>query len=614
MISTGLDCLLAIEPTWHELGWPGWIAGGVLLAVVFLLVAEVGTPDQVMLGGLVVLLLTGVVEPSAGLAGFSDPAVLTVGALFAVAAAVNHTGALAFLGWIMRPRSSRTVPALARVMLPASFLSGFLNNTPIVAFLTPPVQRWARAASLPASRLLIPLSYATILGGMCTVIGTSTNLVVSSQLEKHGLAGFSMFELSWVGVPAAGVGFLYFVLVGHRLLPRRADYTEEARGPGGRRSYQFDLSVPDDSPLVGRSIEKAGLRALQGAFLAHILRRGELFGPVAPSQLLEAGDILTFYGDTGVMHRLLDGGGLARPDALPERSAIEEPDGGEPRLPLYEAVVSAESSLVGRTLKDSDFRERFQAVVLGIHRLGRRVTGPVGLTPIEPGDLLLVEARPHFAQRWTHQGEFYLVASLERPGARATHRAGPVLAILVALMATVALDWLPVVVAAVGAAFAVVLTGALPIDRARRAVDLSVLLVIASAFGIGRAVQSTGLADCMAGTVVDVSAGMGLVGALAVVYLFTNIITEFLTNNVAAVLVVPVALAVGDRLGVDPRVFAVTVAIAASASFATPVGYQTNLLVMGPGGYRFGDYLRVGLPLNLLVFAVALAVVPRIWG
>ncbi len=591
----------------------------VVLLTLAALVMEFGSPDQVMVSGLVVLLLAGVVAPESALAGFANPAMLTVGALFVVAAAVRRTGAIAFLQRVMMPRSTRMVPALARIMLPASFFSTFLNNTPVVSFLTPLVQQWSHRAGIPASKLLIPLSYATLLGGMSTLIGTSTNLIVSSLLEKERLAageagvsgttgGFDMFEMVWIGIPAAVLGFLYFALAGHRLLPSRDDTTQAT--PKSRRAYQFDLLVPEHSPLIGQSIERAGLRHLEDAFLGHIFRHGELIGPVTPNQTLEVGDVLTFFGDTRVLDDILQKGDLSR--------AVKFPEGSEdledlPHLPFYEAVVSPESSLVGKTLKDSDFRERFQAVVLGIHRAGRRLMGPVGLSTIDAGDLLLIEARPHFEDRWVDSGEFYLVAPLEREEGVDARKASWVLMIVVAMMGSVAAGWLEMVTAAFGAAMLVVLCGSLSPAEARRSVDLSVLVVIASAFGFGSAINETGLASFLGPLIGELAQGLGIVGVLAVVYLFTNVLTEVLTNSVAAVLVFPVGMAIASSLGVDPKVFAVTIATAASASFATPIGYQTNLMVMGPGGYRFTDYIKVGLPLNLLVMALALWVIPTVW-
>jgi len=593
----------------NDLGWPAWVTAGVMLLTLVALIREFAPPAQVLLAAMVILMVIGVVDPATALSGFSNSAMLTVGALFVVAGAVRKTGALSFLGRLMMPRSATMVPALARIMLPSSFLSSFLNNTPIVAFLTPMVQGWARQSSILPSKLLMPLSFATILGGTATLIGTSTNLLVSNLLAEESGRGLAMFELAWVGVPAAAVGFLYFATVGHRLLPEVDDQTEEAR-PRGSRSYQFDLRVPDDSELVGRTIEQAGLRHLEDAFLAHLRRDREVLGPVRPSQRLDAGDILTFFGQSSRMDRLLQEGKLARVIELND----DKDDNGEvPHLPLYEAVVSPESTLVGRSLKDSEFRQRFQGVVLGIHRRGQRVMGSIGRSPIEPGDLLLIEAGESFEDRWSASGEFYLVAPLERPTPREPLKARRVLAVLAAMIVCVTAGWLPMVSAAFGAAMLVVLLGALSPGDARRSLDLSVLVVIACALGLGSAIQQTGLAGFFAEALMRITHGLDLFWVLLVLYVCTNILTEVLTNSVAAVLVFPVGMAVAANLGLDPRVIAVVIAIAASASFATPIGYQTNLMVMAPGGYRYVDYVRVGLPLNVIMLVLTLTVVPRIW-
>ncbi len=591
-----------------DLGWPAWVTAAVMLLTLAALMREILPPAQVLLGAIVVLMVAGVVEPEAALAGFANPAMLTIAALFVVAAAVRKTGALSFLGRLMRPRTSNMVTALSRLMLPASFLSSFLNNTPIVAFLTPMVQNWARQSSIPASKLLLPLSYATILGGMCTLIGTSTNLVVSSLLEDRTGIGFSMFEMAWIGIPATLVGFVYFATIGNRLLPSVRDQTEEAQPR--TRAYQFDLRVPDDSPLHGQTIEEAGLRHLKDAFVAHIRQGNRLVGAVGPTQRLETGDVLTFFGQSSRVDRLLHDGTLARPIEL---NGGGSENGDSPQLPLFEAVVSADSVLVGKSLKESNFRERFQAVVLGIHRDGHRLEGSIGGNPIQAGDLLLIEAGPAFAERWSTSGEFYLVAPVTRPTLPEPHKARRVLLILAVMVGSVTAGFLPMVTAAFGAAMAVVLVGAIAPADARRSVDVQILVVIAAAFGLGEAIQVTGLAAFFADAILGAATGLGVMWVLALLYVCTNLLTEVLTNTVAAVLIFPIALVLAESLAVDPRAVAVVVAVAASCSFVTPIGYQTNLMVMGPGGYRYVDYIRVGLPLTVLMMILTLAIVPRVW-
>jgi len=591
---------------WSALPWEAWFTLAVLVTMLVLLVKEAASPDLILLGSLAALLVAGVFENTAdAFVGFSSGSVLTIGSLFVVAAGSRKTEAFAVLNRLIRPRSANLRAALARLMLPVSAVSAFVNNTPLVAILVAPVESWASRVGIPPSKLLIPLSYATVLGGMSTLIGTSTNLVVSDFLVANGSAGFSMFELAWVGVPAAIIGYLYFATVGHRLLPDRGDQARIARDDP--RSYQFELRVAAGSALVGKSVEEAGLRHLVGAFLAHVSRRREVIAPVRPALVLEAGDLLAFSGSPDIMDTLLAVEGLERPDG-PLSGAPESP-----ALRLFEAVVSAKSSLVGKTLQRSRFRERFQATVLGIHRAGARVDGPLGRSAIHGGDLLLVESLDDFTARWIDSDEFYLVAPIRRRDVVPSRRAPWVFAIFSTMVVAIAAGWLPVANAALAAAILVVFVAGLSPTEARQALDLSVLLVLAASFGIGAAISQTGLAGCIGTALVDGLAPLGPIGVLAGVYVATNLLTEILTNNVAAVIVFPIGLAAAQASDLDLRGVAVVIAIAASAGFATPIGYQTNLMVMGPGGYRFADFFKVGVPLNLLVFALTMVVVRWVW-
>jgi len=428
-----------------------------------------------------------------------------------------------------------------------------------------------------------------------------------------------MFELAWIGVPAAICGFVYFLVIGQRLLPKRADHARAATE--NLRSYQFELRIPEGSSLDRRTVEAAGLRQLEGAFLAHIIRDGQLFGPVAPNLVLQAGDLLAFSGSADALDGLLRDHELARVvDPVGEENDGSRLNGAEadsPHLPLFEAVVSANSVLHGRSLKEVDFRERFQAVVIGIHRSGRRLAGPLGRIPLETGDLLLLEAPAGFARDWVGSGEFYLVAPIERSEPVDSRRGPWIFGLFFVTVLCAAMGWLPLSVVAFGAAVAAVFLGRLSPREARRSLDLSVLFVIAGAFGISAAMSETKLDEFLAAQLNYLNEAVaplaGPIGTLAVLYIVTNLLTEILTNNVAAVMVFPIGLEVATRMNLEPRACAIVIAVAASASFATPIGYQTNLMVMGPGGYRFRDYLRVGLPLNVLVMLLTLCIVRALW-
>ncbi|MEM1116192.1 MAG: SLC13 family permease [Bacteroidota bacterium] len=577
--------------------WQAWYTLGVLVVMVWALVRNVARTDLVLLGTLGLLLLAGILDPVGAFAGFANPAVIAIGALFVVAAGVDRTGALGFLDGLLRPRSDRPGPALLRLMLPTALLSGILNNTPIVAMLIPRVQAWAERHGPAASKVLIPLSTAAIVGGWLTLVGTSTNVVVHGLLQAEGLPGFGFFTLTYVGVPAMLVVTLYYAVVGHRLLP-----TTASGAPGRRRDYLFELRVAEAAPFAGKTVEAAGFRALGDAFLSRI-RRGESLTDAVPEAAILPGDVLTFVGGPAAFDALLARPGLDR--VGPE---VEE----APDLTLTEAVIAPGSRLEGRTLREVGFRERYGGVVVALRRSGAEVEGGLGRVVLRAGDLLLVEGRPTLDARLGAQGEdFALVAPVGhvRPVSR---RAPVALAILAATIGTAATGVLPLATAAFAGGLGMAVTGCLRGEALRRAVDVQVLVVIGAALGIGKAVEATGLA-ALAATGIEAVAPFGPVVSLAVVYVVSNLLAELITNKASAVLMLPVALAVASDLGTDWVPFAVAVTIGSAASFLTPIGYQTNLMVMGPGGYRYTDYTRAGLPVSLLVGAVTVAVSAVVW-
>ncbi len=592
------------------------------MGVVGALMADVGRPDLVLLSGLSVLLVSGVVSPDQAFAGFSNAAVLTVGALYVVAGGVQHTDALSELDRVLFADTTRLGPVLARFMVPTSVLSGLLNNTPIVAMLTPRLQEWADAQNIPASKLMIPLSYAAITGGMMTLIGTSTNLIVAGLMEAEGYEPLHLFDVTWVGVPAALVVMAYFVLGGHRLLPDRGTSAPAAERRLGQNMFEVTVTAP--SPIVGQTVAEAGLRDLGDAYLTHV-RRGTEVLQGRPGRPLEQGDVLAFNGSLAARERLLERPGLSR--TLPAPDGTHDDPARYETLPLYEAVIAESSNLVGTTLGEANFREQYQGVVLGIQRQDEPVTSPVGTTELQAGDLLIVEAPDDFEERWSSgsREEFYLVAPRDgraRQGGSPEHddeetdrsgRAPIALGLTGAMVLAAATGLAPIVTAAVLAALLMILAGCIRPAEAQRALNVQVLVVIAAALGIGKAIETTGLATAAAQGVLSVAEPFGPVVVLVALYLLTNLLTEIITNNAAAVLMLPVAMAAASSLGAPPVAFGVLVAVAASASFLTPIGYQTNLMVMAPGGYRFSDYARVGWPVTLLVMTTSVGVISLVW-
>lgn len=587
------------------IGWEAWYTIAVLILIVGALLKEVARPELVFLGGLGLLLLAGIISPEQAFAGFSNTAVLVVAALFVVAAGIERTQALASVDRMVFDTSSNSAATLWRMMTSTSFLSAFLNNTPIVAMFIPRVRQYASRAGIAPSKLLIPLSYATITGGMITLIGTSTNVVVSGLLEAEGHAPFNMFDLTWVGLPAAIVVTLYFLLIGHRTLPDRRRKKKDLGD--GLETCLFEVRVASRSDLIGRSVEEAGLRALGEAYLVHIRRQGRLM-PARPDEVLQYGDVLTFVGNVSMLDRLLERPGLER--VLPSVEA-----GTENTLPLYQAVVAEGSNLVGKTLRDVSFREHYGGVVLGIQRKNEIIQEALGRVPIRSGDLLLVEAANGFDKRWNAERDTFYLVGAYRPEVRKPlkHKAPLALAIMLVMIIIAALNIMPLVTATFIAALCMIATRCLSMNDARRAVDISVLIVIAAALGIGRAVEDTGLAALIAHSIVGVTAGAGITATLIALYVTTNMLTELITHKAAAVLMLPVALTVAADLGLDPRALAIVITVGAAASFMTPIGYQTNLMVMAAGGYRYRDYLKAGIPVSLIVMTITILVIRVFW-
>jgi di/tricarboxylate transporter len=588
-----------------SLGPEGWFTLLCLGTMFVLLVKEVFGPDLTVGGTVVVLWLSGVIDETEATRGFASAQVLTVALLFVVAAALRDSGALRLVTGRLLGGASTPTRALARLMAPTVALSAFMNNTPLVAMLTPAVRSWAARKGVSPSKLLMPISFAAILGGTCTLIGTSTNLLVSGLMEAAGIAEpLGMFETAMVALPAAVVGTIYLLTVGTKLLPDRRAPDQEL---DDNREFSVRLTVQKGCPFIGKEVEDAGLRHLEGLFLVEIVR-GELsLLPVRPTDRIEAGDELVFVGVSSTVADLLALPGLAPTDDGDDHPA--QPAPGTTRT-LHEIVIPERSPLIGLNLREARFRRRYDAAVVAVHRGGHRLLQKLGDVTLRGGDTLLVEASRGFRATFNTSPDFLILGMPTALGdTRLAFRSTVVMVGMVALMASGLVSPLAASAAAV---LLLLVTGCIRLGRARTAVDLSVVILLASSFGLAAAVQNSGVATLLAGAMGHLG-GFGPIVALAGIYLLTAVLTEALSNAAAAALVFPVALATAAETGADPRPFCIAVAIAASMSFATPIGYQTNLLVYGPGGYKFTDFTRVGLPLAILVFVVSMVCIPWFW-
>jgi di/tricarboxylate transporter len=593
--------------------WEGWFTIGVVAVVLTALMGNFAPPVFIMFGALAVTMtvqaLTGTAalpSPDQAVAGFGNSGLVTVGLLFVVVAGLVYTGSVnrlltPLLGHPATPRAAQL-----RVLPIATGLSAFLNNTPVVAMFIPVIGDLCKRTGIPASKLMLPLSYATIFGGTCTLIGTSTNLVVYGLMQRHeNVPDMGLFELGWVGVPSAIAGLAYILLFSGRLLPSRGAAVTLDDNP---REYTVEVVVAPGGPMVGKSIEQAGLRHLPGLFLIEIDRGGRIIPAVSSSEVLQSNDRLVFAGVVDSVSDLHQMPGIA-----PASSQVFKLQGPREQRLLIEAVVSHKCPLAGQSIREGRFRHHYEAAVIAVGRGGQRLPGKIGDLVLRAGDTLLLEAQPDFLRKFSNSQDFYLVSSREDTAPRRHHRAWVAIAILGVMVLLAATEALSMLNASLLAAGLMLAAGCCTGEEARRSVDWNVLLVIGAAIGLGQSITQSGAAQVIAENLIALANNQPWL-VLLVVFAVTSMFTEVITNNAAAVLIFPIALAAAEGMGVNPTPFMATIMMAASASFSTPFGYQTNLMVYAPGGYQFSDYVRFGLPLNFIVMFVVVLLAPLVWG
>jgi di/tricarboxylate transporter len=597
------------------MAWEAWLTLAIVVGMLVALAKNAASTDVLLMGTVTVLMTCSLASdrfpsPRTIAAGFGNEGLLTVAVLFVVAAGLTETGAMGMLTERVLGRPRSTLDAQVRLMLPVTAFSAFLNNTPVVAMFIPVVGDWCKRANLSPSKLFIPLSYAAVLGGVCTLIGTSTNLVVQAlmieaQRTDPRMPTMGMWTISVVGVPCAIAGLVYMLIASRRLLPERKSVSAGLADP---RQYTVEMMVEPKSAIDGQTIERAGLRHLPGMYLSAIERGGETIVAVGPEQVLRGNDQLIFVGvvDSVVdLHRMR---GLI--PATRQVFKLNEPR--ENRL-LVEAVVSGTCPIIGKSIREGEFRTRYDAVVIAVHRNGERINQKIGDIVLKPGDTLLLETHRRFLRNRRNSRDFFLVSHVPDSSPRRHDRAWIAIGIMGAMIAAMSTEdrlGISVLNAGLLAAALMGLTRCLSADQARRSIEWPTLVSIGAALGIGKAIETTGLAAFSAEHMMQTLSPLGPVGVLGGVYLLTLVFTELVTNNAAAALAFPVAHAAANGLGVNFMPFAIAIAMAASSGFATPLGYQTHLLVYGAGGYRFSDYVRIGIPLDLLIMALAVTLIP----
>lgn len=591
-------------PSWDT--FPLFFVSALLVWVLYAFVREKWSPDVVVAIAVAALLAAQQLTPHDVLGVLSNSAPVTIACMFVLSAALERTGCIDALGnWLGDLVGDSPTRVLAGLMITALLISGFLNNTPVVAILTPVAIALAKRASSSPSKLLIPLSYATVLGGMLTMIGTSTNILVDGVARKAGLEPFGMFEITPAALAFCAVGFIYLMLFSRRLLPDRETLSKQLR-PDLGRTFMSELLVPRDSPVIGRTIGEANLNGGSGLKVLKIFRDEEEITEPGHDTVLASGDLLVLHGQVKDVVDLRESNKLSfnRGEAFETVSSHD--------VIVAEAIVGRNSRYSHRPMRDLDLTARYGIAVLAVHRQDENVQGNLDDFQLQFGDVMLVEGTPAQIKRFADNGD---LISLNAVQERAYRRDKAPIAILATLAVVIlsAFSFMPIEGLAIIACATVLATRCLDVEDAYKAVDWKVLSLIFGMLAISIAMDRVGLIDLVVDKTMAAIPNASPLLMLGFVYLLTTILTEILSNNAVAVLVTPVAIGIAQSLGLDPRPFVVAVMFAASVSFATPIGYQTNTFVYNAGGYRFSDFMRIGIPLNILMVGVAMLVIPRIW-
>lgn len=574
------------------MGWEAWLTLFITISVLLTLIFTQVRPHIAMLTAMTVLLLTGIINADKALSGFSNTGLLTVAAMFVVAAGLHASGGVdLFVKALMgKPKNIRS--AYLRLFTPVMTMSAFMNNTPVIATLIPGVLAWCKRINIAPSKIMIPLSYTAILGGTLTLIGTSTNLVVNGQYQLlTGEEGFSLFSISMVGLPVAFAGLLFIWLFFPKWLPD----ISKSHAFDNVREFTLEVMVEKGGPLIGKSVSEAGLRDQKSVYLVEIERDGTLLTAVSSEERLHGGDRLVFAGDTQGITDLLRIRGIVASNGSDNLVLTSE----RPERRLVEAVVSPHCAAIGETLRETAFLERYGAIIMAVARNGERLPGNLSNITLQAGDTLLLEARPAFVTRQRYNKDFLLINDLgeESPNHEKAYLAW---GILLTLVTAAGFEIISMLTAAMTGAILMTVSKCCSVSQAERSLDLTVILTIVASFALGNAIQSTGLAAYIAENIVELSHGQAWL-MLILTYIVVSVLTEVITNNAAAVLMVPIVLGVTEQAGLNNEPFIFAIMMAASASFATPLGYQTNLMVYGPGNYHFKDFIKVGLPMNLFI-------------
>ncbi|SDI13417.1 SLC13 family permease [Alteribacillus bidgolensis] len=569
---------------------------------------EIARPALIIFLTLTFFTITGIITPQEAAQGFSNQAMLTIAMLFIIAGTIKKSGIIDRLITNLLNSHDSTQKALLKMIIPFSGFSAFLNNTPIVITLTPVIRNWCEANKISPSKFLIPLSYATILGGTITLIGTSTNLIVNELMLKEGWQGFSIFTLSIIGLPITILGIIYLITIGHRILPNHKVMTEMVKEK--YREYLGEVLIDKGCPLTHCTINEAGLRNLKGIYFISIIRGNERITPIKSTTIIKPGDRLIFTGDLSTISEIQNIKGIhLETNTCPPLDELKTN-----KTKLVEAVVSHHSSLLHKKIKDTQFRAKYDCAVIAVHRSNERIKSKIGDIVLKPGDTLLLITGPDF-QKSGIEHDFYVMTHVsQNVYTKSDRKKGWIsISIFFIMLSLVSFHVVSMFTAVLITTTLLLLFRIITPSEVKQYIQFNVLMIIACSLGIGTALSTTGTAQWIANKLVLLIEPFGVIAMLVTVYIITNIFTEFITNNAAAVIMFPIIIEISNQVQIDPFSLAVIVTIAASASFITPIGYQTNLIVYGPGGYTFKDYIKVGIPLSFLVMVTTILVVYVTW-
>ena len=586
-----------------------WLMTIILVVAILLLITEKLPVDLTSLGILVVLTVTGILTPSEAIAGFASPAVITVGSMFLISQGMIRTGAVGFISKKVGEYSQgRPVLAIFLVLVIVGTASAFINNTPVVVLFIPIILSLSCELGFSPSKVLIPVSYASILAGTCTLIGTSTNIIISDLSAKHGLGSLGMFELSPLGVPIALLGIFYLIFAAPKLMPSMHNPVCELKDDDYRR-YLAELQVPRDSRIIGQDPESYFSEKYPGMEVLELIRYSHVFYPDRDAVKIASDDLLLVKGSANDLVEILNDDLIDLPMAEQGKSFEAE----EKQSLIVELIIPPQSSLLDQRLVASRLRRDPDIHIIAIKRRELHYAEPqVKDIRLKIGDILLVRLPGSSLERLRGETDFIIVEDIhhEIEHKRLASRAFLIFGAMVVVASTGLAD---ILICALAAAFLMVLTGCLQLRDAYRAMDGRVLLIIIAMIAMSAALEKTGASEFYARVFLGMFSGLSPAYVLSGVILLTSISTHLLSNNATAILLLPIAISTAQGLGADPRPFIIAVCFGASACFATPIGYQTNLLVYGPGGYRFSDYLKLGMPLNLLVLIMGSFFIPLMW-